>query len=78
MSHGASPDEGLGHLAHFDGRLDAGFDAVLLKGVLQGQGVDNGGEHAHVIAGGPVDAGAFPFHSAKDIAPAYYDDHLNA
>ena len=61
VPHGASPDEGLGYLAHFDGRLDAGFDAVLLKGVLEGQGVDNGGEHAHIIAGCSVDACAFAF-----------------
>jgi hypothetical protein len=40
---------GSAELLHLDGALDAGVDARLLEGVLQRQGVDHRGQHAHVV-----------------------------
>ena len=49
MAHGAAADIGLTDLRHLDGRHDAGLDALFFERVLQGQGVDDGGEHAHMV-----------------------------
>ena len=55
MAHGAAADERLGHLVHFDGAEQTRVAAHLFERVLQGETVDHGGEHAHVVAGGAVD-----------------------
>ena len=67
----AQRHERLGHLRHRDRRLDAGRHVDLLQGVLQGQGVHDRGEHAHVVGTVAVDAGGLP--AAPDVAAA--DDH---
>jgi hypothetical protein len=58
MTRGPSTDVGLGHLSHLYGRLHPGGLTELLKGVLQGQGVDDRGQHAHVIGLGAIHARA--------------------
>ena len=78
MPYGAAANERLGHLAHLDGGLHAGFHLEMLEGILQRERVDDGGQHAHVIAGGAVDAGTFALEPAKNIAAADDDDHLHA
>lgn len=77
MPYRSAPDKRLGHLTHLNRRLHAGFHAVMLKGILQRQRVDDGGEHTHVIAGGPVDAGVFTLKSAENIASAHHYYHLD-
>ena len=67
-----------GHLRHGDGALHPGGDAQLLQRVLQGQGVDDGGQHAHVIPGGPLDAVPAGGEAAKDIAAADHHHDLDA
>ena len=78
MADGAASNERLGDLGHGDGALHAGGDAEFFQGVLQGQGVDDRGQHAHVIAGGAFDALAAAGDAAKDIAAADHDHHLHA
>ena len=56
VAHGAAQDERLGDLVHRDGGLHAGADAHFFEAVHDGEAVDDGGEHAHVVAGGAVDA----------------------
>ena len=51
MPHGAPADVRLGHLMHLDGAHHARVLAHLLKRVLQRERIDDGGEHAHVVAG---------------------------
>ena len=44
-----SANVGLRHLFHVDGGHHTGGDSFALEEVLDGQGVDDGGEHAHVV-----------------------------
>src|SRR5581483_5336952 len=73
MADGAAADENFGDLSHGDGALDAGGDADFFEGILEGEGVDDGGKHAHVIAGGAFDAAFAAGLAAEDVAAA--DDH---
>ena len=57
MPAGAAADVGLGDAVHVDGGHHARFAAERFQGVLQGQGVDDGGQHAHVVGGGFLNAG---------------------
>ena len=50
----------------------------LFQGVLQGEGIDDGGEHPHVVAGGPFDAAFAAWQASKNIAAADDDDDLDA
>ena len=56
MASGAAPDIWLGHLRHLDRRHHARRLAHLLQGILQGEGVDDGRQHHHVVGVGPVHA----------------------
>ena len=78
MADRAAPDVGLGDLAHLDGAHDAAVHAVALEAVLEGEGVDDGGEHAHVVALGAVHARGGPGEAAEDVAPAHDDGDLHA
>ena len=78
MPHGAAADERLGHLGHGDGALHPGGDAQLFQRVLQGQGVDDRGQHAHVIPGGALDAVLAGGEAAEDIAAPGHHHHLDA
>jgi hypothetical protein len=73
-----APDERLGHGAHLDGRDDARHHALLLERVLHGQPVDDGRQHAHVVARGAIHAFCAGRHAAEDIAPADDDADLDA
>ena len=56
VADGAQGDVGLGDLSHGDGGLDTGGHPRLLNEVLQGQGVHDGSQHAHVVGAGAVHA----------------------
>src|SRR6266487_5790695 len=75
---GAAANERLGDLGHRDGALDAGGYAVLFQRVLQGEGVDNSGQHSHVIAGGPFDALLASGQAAENVPSTDDDDDLDA
>ena len=78
MAHGAAADVGLGDLVHLDGGHDAAEEAALLDGVLEGDGVDDGGEHAHVIGGDAVHVDGLLGYSAEEVASSDDDADLNA
>src|SRR4029077_19857843 len=78
MARGAAADERLGDLVHFDGAHQAGEAAVFFERVLEGEGVYDGGEHAHVIAGGAVDGERFLAGAAEDVAAADHDGDVDA
>src|ERR1700722_11854707 len=78
MTHGAAANVGLGYLVHLDRRHDAAMQAALLDGVLQGDGVDNGGEHAHVVCGDAVHVDGLLGYSAKEVAASDDDANLAA
>ena len=80
MSEAASADEGFGDAFHADGALEASLDTGAFECVLEGEAVDDGGEHSHVVGGGGNDAladfGKLP--AAKNIAAAADDGELYA
>ena len=78
MTDCPAQDEGLGDLVHGNRGLDAGVDPHFFQAVHEGEAVDHRGEHAHVVAGGTVDAALFAGEAAEDVAPADHDAHLHA
>ncbi len=54
VAEGPAADVGLGHLGDGEGGLDPGGDGEGFQGILQGQGVHDGGQHPDVVGGGPV------------------------
>jgi hypothetical protein len=71
-------DVGLGELVDLDGALHPGRHADLLERVLQGQGVDDRGEHAHVVGGDAADRLAAVLLAAPDVAAADDDADLQS
>ena len=57
VTQGLGPDVGLDHLLDLQCRLNPSRHARLPQRILQGQGVHHGGQHPHVVGGGPVHAG---------------------
>ena len=49
VREGPAADERLGDLVHADRGHEPGLAAEPFEGVLQGQAVDHGGGHAHVV-----------------------------
>jgi hypothetical protein len=63
----------LAYLGHGNGREHLGVDAELAKGGRQSQRVDNGCQHAHVIAGNAVAPLRGHGDTAEDVATADHD-----
>jgi len=78
VTDGAAADVGLGDGGDGDGALGADGEAVALQGVLEGDGVDDGGQHAGVVGGGPVHTGGGGLGAAVDVAAADDDGDLDA
>ena len=78
VAHGAAADVGLGDLVHLDGGHDAAVEAELLDGVLKGDGVDDGGEHAHVVGGDAVHVDGLLGDAAEEVASADDDGYFAA
>jgi len=78
VADGAPPDERFSDGAHFDGRRDPRVDADVFQRVLQREGVDDGGEHAHVVRRRAIHAACACRQAAKQIATANHDARLYA
>ena len=78
MPDGAAADERLGDLGHRDRARHARGDAAALERILQGDGVDDRGQHPHVIAGHAVDPLGGRGHAAEDVSAADDDGDLDA
>ena len=78
MSDRAPADVGLGHRAHLDRRQHARLTAGLLERVLEGQRVDDGGQHTHVVSGGSLHAARAGGHAAENVAAPDDDRQLDA
>src|SRR3989304_2341120 len=76
VADGAAANEGLGQLPHLDGGQHPGRHLKPFQGVLQGQGVDDGGQHAHLVGGHALEAASAGGASAEDVAAA--DNHADA
>ena len=79
MPDSASADVRLGYLGDVDGALGSGYDVELaLEGILEGERVDDSGEHTGVVGCGSVHAVEFGLCSAPDISAAYDNANLDA
>ena len=77
MAHGAPADERLGDFGHFYGGKHPGVNANLLERILESQGVDDGGQHAHVVGNHAVQLKALAAAAAPDVAAAHHDADLD-
>ena len=75
---GAAADVGLGDLADLDRRHHPRVRPLLLERVLQGQGVEHGREHPHVVGGRAVHPRGRPLQAAVDVARADDDRDLES
>ena len=78
MTHRAAANVGLGNLVHLDGGHDAAVKAEFFDGVLKGDGVDDGGEHAHVVGGDAVHIDSLLGYSAEEVSSTDDDGDLAA
>src|SRR5699024_9775489 len=78
VADGAAADVVLAHVVDFQGAHDPDVAAELFQGGLHGQGVDDGGQHAHVVAGDPVHAVGGQAGAAEDVAAADDQGDLGA
>ena len=78
MADGPQRNVRLGHLGHCDGRLNPAGNSGALNEVLEGDGVHDGAEHAHVIRAGTVHSPRLQLGAAEKVASADDDGHLHA
>ena len=78
MALGATADIGFAHRLHGDGGKNAGGYARLFQGILQGQGVNDGGQHAHVIGRGPFHAIGGARDSPENVPAPHHQGNLDA
>ena len=78
VANGPAADIGLSHLRHRDRGHHARGDVLLFKSILQGQRVDDGGQHAHVIGADAVHVAGRCRDAAEEIAAAYHQADLHA
>ena len=74
----APPDIGLGHLANVERREHPRVCTVPLECLLDGQRVEDRGEHPHVVARRPVHPGGGGLHPAVHVAAADHERQLEA
>jgi hypothetical protein len=63
---------------HLDSRHDTAEEAELFDGVLQGDGVDDSGEHAHVVGRDTIHVDGLLGDAAEEVATADDDADLTA
>ena len=77
VTNGASANERLRHVFHFNRGLHSCLHADLGAGTLQGQAIDHGREHSHVISGGAVHSAMCRGSSAPDVTSTDHDTDLH-
>ena len=63
---------------HGGGGEHHGFNAFCFNKHAQGQGVDDGGQHAHFVSVHAVEAFAHALQAAEDVSAAIDDGNLQA
>ncbi len=77
MAYCPAADEGFANLLHFNTGHEAGVHTVALERALQGHGVDNGGEHTHVVALYAVYTERFGLAASEDVSSTDYNGNFN-
>ena len=80
VGQGPAADERLGHFVHADRGQEPRRTPLVLERVLQGQAVDHGRRHAHVMGGRLLDhvGAAGKLGAAEDVSTPHDDRQLNA
>ena len=78
VAHGAAANVGLGDLVHLDCGHDATEEAEFFDGVLKGDGVNDGREHAHVVGGDTVHVDGLLGDAAEEVTATNDDADLAA
>jgi hypothetical protein len=78
MVDGLPADIGLADLRDVDRTHHAGAEAFFLESALEGQGVDDGAKHPHVIAGRALDPDLFAQPATVNVAGSDDDPHMDA
>ena len=63
---------------HGDGGEHLGFLADCLQSRREGEGVNHGGKHAHLVTLDAVEALGGSLHATEDVASANHDGHLHS
>lgn len=63
---------------HSDGGQDAGLDADGAESGAEGEGVDDGGAHAHLVAFDAVESFLYSAQSTENVSAADHDSDLHA
>ena len=63
---------------HGGGGEDLGLYALGLDEHFEGQGVDDGGQHAHLVSVHAVEALAYALQAAEDVSASVHDGNLQA
>ena len=74
MAHGPAADETFGDLGDLDGTLDADREPLGFEGRLEGEGVHEGAQHAHLVGDGSLDSSLGGKGLAADEVSASDDD----
>ena len=77
MSNRAKRNVRLRNLGHLDRRLHANRLAGLFQKVLEGEGVHDRAQHAHVIGSRPIHSALAEFCTAEEVASSDDDCHLH-
>ena len=79
MREGPPADERFGDFLHADRGQEPGGAAFVLERILQGQAVDHGCGHAHVVGGRFLDhvRAARELGTAEDVSAAHHDRELH-
>ena len=72
-----APDIRLRYLAHVERRRDASVGAVPLERLLDGERVEDGRQHPHVVAGRAVESAPAGGHAPEDVAAADHDPDVH-
>ena len=78
MADGPPANIRLGQLVHEHGAHHPALHAAFFNGVLQRNGVDDRGQHAHAVGAHTVHLPGLLLHAAKEVAPAHHDADFDA
>src|SRR5438094_758774 len=77
MPDGAASDIGLGQFRNFNGALHTGGNSHFLKRILEGHGIDESGQHPHIICRDAVNPSSAIRSPAPNVSSPHNDSHLD-
>jgi hypothetical protein len=78
VANRTAADERLGNLCHRSCSLDSSGNSQFFEGILEGQRVNNGCKHPHVVSGDSFNPPLAPNIATENIASSYHNRNFNA